>query len=54
MLAFKALIDPSVCHGAFVAVNNVLRKYDVWNLKNKKNQFMRDVNLFIKQCYLIV
>ena len=48
VLISKALNDSFISHDEFVLVNNVLKEYD----EMKKE--IKNFNLFIRQCFLIV
>ena len=57
VLISKALIDSCISHDNFVLVNNVLKEYDDMKEKIKKikiQQFIKDFDLSIKQCHLII
>ena len=56
VLICKALIDLNISHDEFILVNNVLKEYDDMKeeIKNlKTGHFIKNFNLFIKQCYFI-
>ena len=48
VLISKALNDSFISHDEFVLVNNVLKEYD------EMKEEIKNFNLFIRQCFLIV
>ena len=54
VLISKALINSYISHDGIVSLNNVLREYDDMKQEIKNLKFIKGLNLFIKQCYLIV
>ena len=54
VLISKALIDSNISHDKFVSINNVLKEF--YDMKEEIKNFSQKqkIELYIKQCYLIV
>ena len=54
VLISKALIDSNISHDKFVLINNVLKEF--YDMKEEIKNFSQKqkIELYIKQCYLIV